>query len=534
MRSAQAWQDVSELFRWRRAAPVARWERWTLGLMLFLGIQSAAIFAVWWFRAEHVGNRLLFVLLSFATWYGISRIVVGWYSAFHIEQPPPRDAPPGLRVAIFTTSSPGEPYEMFVRTLAAARDITYPHTTYLLDDTRDPRIAALAAEMGAVHLELVGLPGAKAGKINAALARTSEEFVVVLDPDHIPFPNFLDRVLGYFDDPRVGFVQVAQAYYNAPRSFVARAAAEQTFAFYGPILQGMHGTGTAVAIGANCTFRRTALESIGGHGIGLAEDLVTSIRLHAKGWHSAYVPEIVARGLVPEDLDSFLRQQLKWARGVYDVLLREYPRAFRRLTNHQRLSYLMIGTYYLVGLTSVIYLSIPLLYLWTGAQPAAMFVADYLVHALPVGFFGVLIYRFVQRWLCDPLRERGWHWRGTLLKIGCWSVYLKGFLLALANVAVPYIPTAKERRRGNFLRLAAVPLGVVLLTIATVIRTVIRRLAVLPEAEVRITTEVTAGMIAFAAVNVAFMSGRLYAAWTDSRRTAHDTATASPSSPSAG
>jgi len=517
MRSAQAWQDDSEIFRWRRAAPVARWQRWTLGLLLFLGLQSVLLFALWWFRAAHVGNLGLFVLLSFATWYGVSRIVIGWYNAFHVEQPKLRAAPPDLRVAIFTTSSPGEPYAMFVRTLAALRDVTYPHTTYLLDDTRDPRFAALAKEMGAVHLELVGIPGAKAGKINAALKLTSEEFILVLDPDHIPFPNFLDRVLGYFDDPRVGFVQVAQAYYNAPRSFVARGAAEQTFSFYGPVMQGMHGTGTTVAIGANCTFRRTALESIGGHGLGLAEDLVTSIRLHAAGWRSVYVPEIVARGLVPEDLDSFLRQQLKWARGVYDVLLREYPRAFRRLSNHQRISYLMIGTYYLVGLTTPIYLAIPLIYLWTGAQPAAMFLADYLVHALPVGLFGVLVYRFVQQWLCDPVREHGFHWRGMLLKIGCWSVYLKGFLLAVANVAVPYIPTAKERRRGNFLRLAAVPLALVALSLGTVGWTIVRRLTVASEAEVRITTEVTVGMIGFVVVNVAFMGGRLWAAWTDSR-----------------
>jgi len=279
----------------------------------------------------------------------------------------------------------------------------------------------------------------------------------------------------------------------------------------------MHGTGTAVAIGANCTFRRAALESIGGHGIGLAEDLVTSIRLHAAGWRSAYVPEIVARGLVPEDLDSFLRQQLKWARGVYDVLFREYPRAFRRLTWHQRISYLMIGTYYLVGLTSLIYLAIPLLYLLTGAQPAAMFLADYVVHALPVGIFGVAIYRFVQRWLCDPVRERGWHWRGMLLKIGCWSVYLKGFALAVANVAVPYIPTAKERKRGKFFRLAAVPLTIVALSFAMIGWTIARRLTVLAEAEVRITTEVTAGMIGFVIVNVCFMAGRLWAEWTDSR-----------------
>ena len=59
---------------------------------------------------------------------------------------------------------------------------------------------------------------------------------------------------------------------------------------------GLFGHGAAVAIGANCTFRRAALLSIGGHGVGLAEDLVTAIRLHARGWRSIYLPEIVSRG----------------------------------------------------------------------------------------------------------------------------------------------------------------------------------------------------------------------------------------------
>jgi len=511
------WTD-DELFRRRRAAPASTAARLILGVLIFFGLQSVALFAWWWFRAEHVSNRPLFILLSTAVWYGIFRMITGWYNLFHIEQPPVKEAPPGLSVAIFTTSSPGEPFEMFVRTLAALRDVTYPHTTYLLDDTRDPRFAELARASGAVHLELVGLPGAKAGKINVALPRTSEEIILVLDPDHIPLPDFLDRVLGYFDDPAVGFVQVAQAYYNQPRSFVARAAAEQTYAFYGPILQGMNGTGTAVAIGANCTFRRAALESIGGHGIGLAEDLVTAIRLHAKGWKSIYVPEILARGLVPEDLGSFVKQQLKWARGVYDVLLREYPRAFRRLTLHQKLSYFMIGSYYLVGLTTPIYLLIPALYLWTGVQPAAMFLSEYLQHALPLGFFGVVIYRYAQRWLCDPPRERGWHWRGMLLKVGCWTVYLKGLILALLGIAVPYIPTAKSRQTSNFWRLAAVPLTITVASLATLAALFVRRFYLMPEAEVRITTEVAAGMAGFLMINVAFMSGRLYAAWKDRAR----------------
>src|SRR5688572_30345881 len=512
------WYDDAELFRHRRASPIRGWERWTLGVLLFLGVQSVVWFALWWFRADHVNQIVLFVLLSFATWFGVFRIMVGWYNVFHIDQPEPLTPREGLRVAIFTTSAPGEPYEMFVRTLAAAREVRYPHTTYLLDDTRDPRMRALCEEMGAVHMELLDVPGAKAGKINAALQRTSEELILVLDPDHIPFPNFLDRVLGHFDDEEVGFVQVAQAYGNARESFVARAAAEQTYAFYGPILQGMNGTGTGVAIGANCTFRRKALDSIGGHGIGLAEDLVTSIRLHARGWRSVYVPEVLSRGLVPSDLDSYLKQQLKWSRGVYEVLFREYPRAFRDLTAYQRISYFMIGSYYLVGLTSLIFVSVPLLYLLFGRQPAFFLLSEYIQHALPVGFFGTVIYLFAQRWMCDPTRERGVHWRGMLLKIGSWNVYLKGLALAVAGIAVPYIPTAKERRRGRFLTLARLPLAVLTVSLVTVARTIYLQLYVVPESEVLITTEVTLGMVTFAMINAALMSGRLYAAFDDLRQ----------------
>jgi cellulose synthase (UDP-forming) len=447
-------------------------------------------------------------------------MTVGWYNAFHIEQPPELEPDPSFRpsVAIFITSAPGEPYAMFVRTLAAAREITYPHTTYLLDDTRDPKFAALAASMGAVHLELVGIPGAKAGKINAALPLTHEELVLVLDPDHIPFPNFLDRVVGFFADSEIGFVQVAQAYHNAGESFVARAAAEQTFAFYGPIMQGMHGTGTAVAIGANCTFRRAALLSIGGHGIGLAEDLVTSIRLHGAGWKSVYVPEVLSRGLVPADLGSFMKQQLKWSRGVHEVLFIDYPRLFRRLTAHQRISYFMIGSYYFVGATSLIYFTIPLLYLWLGQNPAAILLSEYVEHALPLGLFGVLIYRYMNRWLCDPVRERGWHWRGTLLKVGLWNIHLLGLLLAVARRNVPYVPTEKTRQTARFWRLARVPIVMISASVATVLWTIYSRLYRLPEAEVRISTEATAGMLLFLTMNAVFMSGRLWAAWRDRER----------------
>jgi cellulose synthase (UDP-forming) len=331
-----------------------------------VGVAAMLRLADWWFRPVHVGQPVLYFALSLAFWYAVSRIALGWINYAAIAKPPARELPEGLRVAIFTTSTPGEPLEMFERTLAACQLVRYPHTTYLLDDTRDARFRQLAERYGAVCLELLDVPGAKAGKINRALELTDEEFILVLDPDHVPFPEFFDRVLGHFVDERVGFVQVSQAYYNQDRSFTAAAAAEQTYAFYGPGQMGLFGHGACVAIGANCTFRRQALESIGGHGIGLAEDLVTAIRLHAKGWRSVYVPIVVSRGLVPEDVGSYYRQQLKWARGVYEVAFAELPRLAQTLTWRQRLSYLTIGSYYLFGITTPLFVLIPYLFLWTG------------------------------------------------------------------------------------------------------------------------------------------------------------------------
>jgi cellulose synthase (UDP-forming) len=137
---------------------------------------------------------------------------------------------------------------------------------------------------------------------------------------------------------------------------------------------------------------------------------------------------------------------------------------------------------------------------------------------LPVGILGVLIYRFTQRWLCDPIRERGFHWRGTLLKVGAWNVYLKGLLLSVLGVAVPYIPTAKERRRDRFWRLARLPIIVVVLSALTAMWTAWKELYILAESEVRITTEVTFGMLFFMTMNAVLMSGRIYAAWVDRER----------------
>lgn len=490
-----------KLWKFREAANVSNIDQFVIFVLFIAGVISVLQFADWWFREDHISNLPMFIALSLFIWYSIFRIVLIWTNYLRVKKPQNVPAPPeGLRVAIFTTSSPGEPLSMFDKTLEALSKVKYPHTTYLLDDTQDPAFKALAEKHGAVWMELVGLPGAKAGKINAALKKTTEDFILILDPDHIAFPNFLHQTLGFFQDEKVGFVQVSQAYYNQYRSFTAAGAAEQTYTFYGGTQMGFYGHESAVAIGANCTFRRKALESIGGHGIGLAEDLITSLRIHAAGWKSIYNPVIVSRGLVPEDMGSFCKQQLKWARGTFEVLFAEVPKVFSKLTLWQKLIYCSIGSYYFVGTTTLFFLLVPFLYFFTGIIPGKMSFVDFIIKGAPIILIAALIYFYAQRFLCHPEAERGFHWRGMILKYASWPVFFLGFILSVINKEIPYIPTAKKAAIGSmtpFVRPLAIYCVVFLATLAGVY---IQRRYFIPESQLIFTSERVWAMLGFAAL----------------------------------
>ena len=266
-----------------------------------------------------------------------------------------RGEPPPSRgtVDIFVTGF-DEPEELFERSIKAAVAISYPHETYLLDDSADGCYEALARRAGARYLTREGKRDHKAGNINAALARTQGKFIAVFDADHVPVAGFLDRTIGYFNDERIGFVQCMLTFSNHRESVIARGAAETALEYYNVSAVGTDCLGAASMMGSNVVIRREALDSIGGYQSGLAEDLETSVDLHAAGWRSAYVAEELAPGLAPASLGAFFKQQFKWSRGVFEAAIRSAKGSFWRLTPRQKRCYLTRFTYYLAGATTLL------------------------------------------------------------------------------------------------------------------------------------------------------------------------------------
>ena len=356
---------------------------------------------------------------------------------------------------------------MVVNTLQAIQRLNYPHTTYLGDEANNPYLRQVCADLGVIHVTRTDKTDAKAGNINNILRQATGDICLVIDPDHVPLSDFLDHVLPHFENPAVGFVQCVQGYYNRKESVVAFGAAEQTYSFYGPMMTSMGQYGTAQAIGANCTFRRAALDSIGGHANGLSEDMHTAMQLHAGGWQSVYVPLPLSFGLVPATLSAYYKQQLKWARGTFELLVTTYPRLFGKLSGRQRLHYGTLPLYYLLGGIQLIDLLIPILSLLTMRLPLQMDLLLFATVYTPLLLTGFLVRQYAQRWLIEG-HEAGFHLVGGMLASGTWWVYVLGLLYTAFRIRVPYIPTPKDDQPRNHIWLVLPNLMMSLLTIGAI------------------------------------------------------------------
>lgn len=424
----------------------------TIRFLIGCGLISMIIFVMWFATPDHVGYPPIYWLLTFALLFKLVKMIHEWYHYWSLSVPVAPEWKTKWTVDVLTTACPGEPKEMIIDTLKAMVAITYPHTNYLCDEGNDPELIKVCQELGVVHVTRIIKTNAKAGNINNALNQATGEICVVLDPDHLPVPDFLDRVLPYFEDPEIGYVQCVQGYYNQSESIIALGAAEQTYHFYGPMMMSMNTYNTVQAIGANCTFRRKALDSIGGHAAGLSEDMHTAMQIHAKGWKSLYVPEMLTKGLVPATLSAFYKQQLKWSRGTFELLFRVYPKLFKNFTWRQKIHYFTIPLYFLFGLVNFIDMLIPLLALGFAEVPWEVNLNHFGMFFLPLCGMSMLIRLYAQRWLVEK-SERGLHIAGGILRTATWWIYLVGFIYAIFKVDVPYIPTPKEDEHQNYWKL---------------------------------------------------------------------------------
>jgi cellulose synthase (UDP-forming) len=256
-------------------------------------------------------------------------------------------------------------------TLVGCDRITYPHTTWVLDDGRREEVRRLADRFGAHYLSRPTNEHAKAGNINHAMTETDGQLLLILDADHVPQPDILDATVGYFDDPAVAVVQTPHDFGNHDSFQHFETGRHDQSMFFEVLMPGKDRHDGAFWCGSAALILRHALEGIGGIATEtVAEDFHTTIRLHAEGWHTRYHDETLVQGLAPHDLATFLLQRDRWARGNLAVLrTRENPLVAPRLTLKQRASYLSSLLAYFVPLQRLSMVAVLVAMLVSGRLP---------------------------------------------------------------------------------------------------------------------------------------------------------------------
>jgi cellulose synthase/poly-beta-1,6-N-acetylglucosamine synthase-like glycosyltransferase len=284
------------------------------------------------------------------------------------RNPVPVAPQPGSRVAFVTTIVPDkEPIAIVRRTLASAKRIRHSGTldVWLLDEGNDSSVRDLCARMGVHYFSRDGIErynqpqGAfkarsKHGNYNAWLDAHGDEyeFMISVDPDHVPLENFAERFLGYFRDPDIAYVVGPQVYGNFD-GFVTKSAESQQFLFHSLVQRAGNKTRTPMFVGTNLAVRIPALKAVGGLQDSVTEDIATGLAIHTtrnpetgNRWGSVYTPDVIAVGEGPTTFTDYFSQQYRWSRGTFDLLLHRFWRSAHRLSLRRFIHYLLLTSYY--------------------------------------------------------------------------------------------------------------------------------------------------------------------------------------------
>ncbi|WP_158794114.1 UDP-forming cellulose synthase catalytic subunit [Granulicella sp. L60] len=285
-----------------------------------------------------------------------------------------------------------EPLSVVKYTALAAMNIDWPTdklNVYILDDGKREEFRQFAEEAGIGYMTRDDNKHAKAGNINRALSRLDSPFVAIFDCDHVPTRSFMQVTLGWFlRDSKLGMLQTPHHFYS-PDPFERnlgqfKMIPNEGELFYGIVQDGNDFWNATFFCGSCAVLRRTALDEIGGIAVEtVTEDAHTSLRMQMNGWNTAYINIPQAAGLATERLSGHVKQRIRWARGMIQIMRTDNPLFAKGLSAAQRLCYFNAMTHFLYALPRLIFLTAPLIYLIFGHVNVPGYWAAILAYAAP-------------------------------------------------------------------------------------------------------------------------------------------------------
>ncbi len=340
------------------------------------------------------------LLLIVAETYSWTVLVLGYFQTLWplnrqpISMPVPVEQWPSVDILVPTYN---EPLSVVKPTIYATLGIDWPKeklNIYILDDGTRDEFREFAASVGVNYVVRPTHEHAKAGNINHALhTRCRSEYVAIFDCDHVPTRSFLQMTMGWFiKEDKMAMLQTPHHFFS-PDPFERnlgrfRRTPNEGSLFYGLVQDGNDTWDATFFCGSCAILRRSALDEIGGIAVEtVTEDAHTSLRLHRRGYKSAYIRIPQAAGLATESLSAHIGQRIRWARGMVQIFRLDNPLFGKGLKLVQRLCYANAMLHFLAGIPRLIFLLAPLAFLlfhayiiYAPALAIAIYVLPHMLH----------------------------------------------------------------------------------------------------------------------------------------------------------
>jgi cellulose synthase (UDP-forming) len=196
----------------------------------------------------------------------------------------------------------------------------------------------------------------------------------------------------------------------------------------------------------------------------VSEDIYTSIILHSdksRQWKSVLHPEVESKMLSPQDLLSWTIQRFKYAGGTLDIALHDNLVFRSGLSWSQRIMYLTTVWSYLGGIWNFIFLTAPLIYLFTSIAPVTAYSIDFYKHILPFLILTELAFMATYWGLASYQAKANY--------LSFFTINMRAIWTVMRGQKIKFPITPKDRQEGNFFHIVIPQFTVIMLTIVGLI-----------------------------------------------------------------
>jgi cellulose synthase/poly-beta-1,6-N-acetylglucosamine synthase-like glycosyltransferase len=399
-----------------------------------------------------------------------------------------------------------EPYDIVNGAVEAMTKLDYPNYEVIVinsnnTDTKNwhkirDYVKSCGDNFHFVHLDKVD--GFKAGALNYLNkhhVHQDAEVIAVVDCDYLVTPDFLNKTVGYFADPKVGIVQAPQNYYNVNK--YNSGLYYEYRSFFSIVMHQAQRLKLVTFTGTMGMIRTDLVrKGLDWNEWCITEDVEAGVSINSKGLRGVYVDQDLGRGLMPFDYSSLIKQRQRWAYGNMQIILKDLFSVLLNtaLTVKQKFAFIaqLATWFHFELLISIVYLALSALQLLGIQSPYISASSHIMIILLALSLISNFVYFIVglrrDTNLIERIKAFFVHYGLAYVMSTSWATCALGGKLGFKvtsknkkNVGIPIKQFKKELRIAAFLIIglvaSSIAIGINLLHVITVFAFIIIEVA---------------------------------------------------------